>query len=138
MCSGSVAPGKSTEFRGKSGSSTGRLPGGFELAQDPARPVLIAGAGGEPEAAGGGRGRPATGPVGHRGLHARRAAGPQGKLAPVRLQRHLGAIRDAELLRVRRVYLDELLAVELVGLRRGGGRALVARVGAAPGGGDVA
>src|SRR3990172_2288678 len=43
--------------------------------------------------------------VEHPRLHGRRDAGPQGKLAPVRLQRHLGAVADAELLRVRRIYL---------------------------------
>src|SRR3990170_3217536 len=41
--------------------------------------------------------------VEHPRLHGGRDAGPQGKLAPVRLQRHLGAVADAELLRVRRV-----------------------------------
>src|SRR3990170_13089 len=32
--------------------------------------------------------------VEHPRLHGRRDAGPQGKLVPIRLQRHLGAIRD--------------------------------------------
>src|SRR3970282_940016 len=50
--------------------------------------------------------------VEHSRLHGRRDAGPQGKLAPIRLQRHLAAVADAELLRVRRVYLDELLSRE--------------------------